>query len=296
VGALRQRIAVRVCVGAAALLLAAVAARGDTYWINYDPPLDGGDEWLPEVCCGWERHFGNGGGGQPGDARWLEDGCFVIDSRADMWSWDCALKTASMNPGPQERLIVEWRLLIADSVGYGDTTVWLAGDVNEEIAFAFRGNRIYSAFEQWQYFFAPGVFHSFRVASSSVWHLGSYYLWLDGVVVHEGFWSGPTLNHSFASFGDAAYGPAGSGSLTYWDYFRFGKVRVGDVNRDGGVDFDDINPFIEALALTESEFQAQHPDWCWLAADCDDNGIVDFDDIDPLVALLSGADAMRAQP
>ena len=56
-------------------------------------------------------------------------------------------------------------------------------------------------------------------------------------------------------------------------------VLLGDVNRDGAVDFDDISPFI--LLLSEGEFQAE--------ADVDESLEVDFEDIAPFIALLSGS-------
>ena len=52
---------------------------------------------------------------------------------------------------------------------------------------------------------------------------------------------------------------------------------LGDVNRDGNVNFLDIQPFIEALA--SQEFQAE--------ADIDQNGVVNFLDISPFIGLLS---------
>ncbi|MEW6250373.1 MAG: agmatine deiminase family protein [Planctomycetota bacterium] len=61
----------------------------------------------------------------------------------------------------------------------------------------------------------------------------------------------------------------------------------GDLNCDGVVNFDDINPFV--LALTgEHEYWAVFPRCRWRNADCDRNGVVDFYDINPFVALLTG--------
>ena len=61
----------------------------------------------------------------------------------------------------------------------------------------------------------------------------------------------------------------------------------GDLNCDGVVDFDDIDPFVAAL---------NHPggtDWgpfCpWRNGDCNDDGNVTFDDIDPFVARMGAA-------
>jgi len=59
----------------------------------------------------------------------------------------------------------------------------------------------------------------------------------------------------------------------------------GDLDCDGDVDFDDINPFVLALN-GEAAYYAVFPDCDWLNADCDEDGDVDFDDINPFVALL----------
>ena len=52
---------------------------------------------------------------------------------------------------------------------------------------------------------------------------------------------------------------------------------LGDVNRDGVVDFFDISPFIDLLSA--GLFQVE--------ADIDQNGIVDFFDISPFINILS---------
>jgi len=60
---------------------------------------------------------------------------------------------------------------------------------------------------------------------------------------------------------------------------------VGDLDCDGDVDFDDINPFVLALS-GEAAYNAQYPDCDWLNADCDLDADVDFDDINAFVDLL----------
>ena len=55
------------------------------------------------------------------------------------------------------------------------------------------------------------------------------------------------------------------------------EVMLGDVNRDGVVNFSDISPFIALLAATE--FQEE--------ADTNGDGTVDFADIGPFISLLS---------
>ncbi len=63
--------------------------------------------------------------------------------------------------------------------------------------------------------------------------------------------------------------------------------RVGDVNCDGAVNFEDINAFVLALADPEL-WQATYPDCLAANADINGDGVVDFADISPFVALLSG--------
>jgi hypothetical protein len=61
----------------------------------------------------------------------------------------------------------------------------------------------------------------------------------------------------------------------------------GDLNCDGGVDFDDIYPFVLALS-DPAAYQAAYPNCNITNGDCNGDGLVDFDDINPFVALLSG--------
>jgi hypothetical protein len=66
---------------------------------------------------------------------------------------------------------------------------------------------------------------------------------------------------------------------------------VGDSNCDGAVDFDDINPFVAALAGEEAWRQAVGgaPTCVYLCAnDIDGDGDVNFSDINAFVALLGG--------
>ena len=64
--------------------------------------------------------------------------------------------------------------------------------------------------------------------------------------------------------------------------------RRGDVNCDGRVDFDDINPFVQILSDLAG-WQAAHPECPWQNGDCNRDGVVNFADISPFVALLTGA-------
>ena len=52
---------------------------------------------------------------------------------------------------------------------------------------------------------------------------------------------------------------------------------LGDVDRNGSVEFDDIGPFIAILADSGFQFEA----------DIDGNNVVNFDDIGPFIGVLS---------
>jgi hypothetical protein len=62
--------------------------------------------------------------------------------------------------------------------------------------------------------------------------------------------------------------------------------RPGDLNCDGIIDFDDINPFVLALSDPQA-YHAAYPNCDFHNGDCNDDGLVDFDDINPFVGLLS---------
>jgi hypothetical protein len=64
-------------------------------------------------------------------------------------------------------------------------------------------------------------------------------------------------------------------------------LHLGDLDCDGDVDFDDINPFVLALSDPVG-YGALYPNCQVLNGDCNQDGQVDFDDINAFVALLSG--------
>ncbi len=63
------------------------------------------------------------------------------------------------------------------------------------------------------------------------------------------------------------------------------KASYGDLNCDGTVDLNDINPFVAAL-VGRLTYQADYSRCHWLNADIDASGFVDFDDINPFVDCL----------
>ncbi len=72
-------------------------------------------------------------------------------------------------------------------------------------------------------------------------------------------------------------------SLTILEQCPF---ELGDMDCDGDVDFDDINPFVLALS-GQNAYEATWPDCNWLNGDINNSGTVDFDDINSFVELLS---------
>jgi hypothetical protein len=67
----------------------------------------------------------------------------------------------------------------------------------------------------------------------------------------------------------------------------FSLYDRGDLNCDGSIDFDDINPFV--LILTDPAlWVATYPDCPFVVGDINADGTVDFADINPFVALFSG--------
>jgi hypothetical protein len=86
---------------------------------------------------------------------------------------------------------------------------------------------------------------------------------------------------------------AGSGSIieAALDDFAIAVVdctppaATGDMNCDGVVNFDDIDPFVLALS-DPNAYQTSYPNCNLLNGDCNHDGAVNFDDIDAFVALL----------
>ena len=61
----------------------------------------------------------------------------------------------------------------------------------------------------------------------------------------------------------------------------------GDLNCDGVVNFDDINPFVLALS-DPAGYQIAFPNCNIMNGDCNGDGLVNFDDINAFVAILTG--------
>ena len=92
----------------------------------------------------------------------------------------------------------------------------------------------------------------------------------NGVIFPDGAQAAPTL--TVTSVGSSALRGVAL------QFSSSSGVVLGDVDRNGTVDFLDISPFI--AVLSGGPFQAE--------ADCDENGVIEFLDIAPFIAILSG--------
>ncbi len=90
-------------------------------------------------------------------------------------------------------------------------------------------------------------------------------------------------------------GPGGVRNPGYQDVFTLTHRRpwftvpinsfLGDVNCDGAIDFDDINPFVLTLS-DRLAYATAYPACNLYNADCSGDDAVDFDDINPFVQCL----------
>ena len=68
---------------------------------------------------------------------------------------------------------------------------------------------------------------------------------------------------------------------------RLQRVLRCDVNCDGVVNFDDINPFVLALS-DPAEYARQYPSCTIFNADANGDGLINFDDINAFVQCFDG--------
>lgn len=103
-----------------------------------------------------------------------------------------------------------------------------------------------------------------------------------------------SLEPKFSADASTAYvtGSAGNPQFDFsrlyaLDVRRAGAAMTGDLNCDGFVDNEDIDPFV--LAITDpAAYQAAWPNCDILNGDINGDGFVDNEDIDPFVDLLTG--------
>jgi hypothetical protein len=268
----------------ALLLTLALATIGSSepYWIDWEG--EGETAGLPDEF-GWSRSWGNWDGQYqgPGASPTLVDGILTFDSLYDPGVCDSYVvdRPGQIDPAPAEVFVMEWRLNVEQVIGSHDPGVAAASNTARIVSFTYTAGALISDFEDDIVIPISSGFHDYRLLS---WNMLNYELYIDGDLVHVGtFWQG--VWDAYVGWGDFVQGAA---SLHRWDYFRFGALpapQAGDLNCDGTLDFQDINPFVQVL--TDGEAYQQTYSGCWPEnADINDDGSVDFGDINPFVELL----------
>jgi hypothetical protein len=246
------------------LALGAWAARADLPCVAYEANS------LPQ-SEGWEEHQYGGGA----DLE-LIDGTLVIDGWASIAISDFFHQDLTALPGPNQYLRVDWRLRVDQVQGFADPGMQIASPKGS-VVLIYQINRVYSLSDNtWVGYFTPGDFHDYTFISSD---METYSLYIDRTLSYAGEFVG--LNYPpNIEWGDYGQGAA---SVSTWDHVRFAVVAPGDVDGDGDIDFNDINPFVAALVSgTDSGLSP-----CALhAADVNQDGAADFGDINPFIDLL----------
>jgi len=200
-----QRTPLSKLLAVAAVLLLAVAAPAEPYWITWE-----GNDY-PENQ-GWQRITYGGG-----SHRWLGLGNMVIDGRASMDISDFYRLDASMDIGPDEFFLMEWRLRVDEVYGFADPGINMTSLDQAMLTIVYSADRFYILDEHIWIDFAPGVFHDYSLKS---YDLVTYTLHIDGELAHTGQYS-PAGWDSGVEWGDYV---RGARSLSTWDYVRFGIV------------------------------------------------------------------------
>ena len=206
-----------IVLASALVLLAGVGATYATpYYIAYEAETPGS---FPEDE-GWERHVTGGG-----VDRSMEDGIFTLqavnplpDGGSDQYLFDMQ---EQLNPDPGEFFFAEWRMRLLPDSDSADVSVAIAPDGMVSLYNSFYSDSAYwSSRDGQRVDIDTTVFHTFRMKS---FDMVDYTMTIDGEVVWEGFFAGPTGHSSFVLWGD---GGVFGASRSEWDYFRFGVVPV----------------------------------------------------------------------
>jgi len=245
-------------------LLLGGPARADLPCVAYE----GNQFPVPE---GWEEEKYGGGAELE-----LVDGTLVIDGWASTSISDFFHQDLTALPGPNQYLRVDWRLRVDQVQGFADPGMQIASPQGS-VVLIYQINRIYSIFEGWVSDFTAGEFHDYTFISSD---METYTLYVDGVLVWAGQFHGVNYPPNI-EWGD--YMRGGAASVSTWDHVRFEVIGPGDVDGDGDIDFNDINPFVAALVSGPDSGLSP----CALhAADVNQDGAADFGDINPFIDLL----------
>jgi hypothetical protein len=196
-----------------AVLLVPGIASAEQYWIAYE-----GNDFPENV--GWRRHYGNENGPYEGGAeRWIEDGVFVLDSLRHHQIYDFYDIERSIDPGPGEVFVAEWRVSVEESIPEYDVGVSITRDDPPGfVLFRLRQDEVYIWTEGVSISLGESGFHTYRLESCD---MQSYSLVVDDVIMYYGMFDPRTFSTSRVSFGDNTQGAR---SLSRWDYLRFGVV------------------------------------------------------------------------
>lgn len=179
------------------------------YWIAWEGNA------LPEDQ-GWTRYYGYGGA-----VRTLQDGILTIDGTSSTNVWDFVEMEFqdSIDPGPGETFVAQWRLQMHSVTGWAwDASVGFVADDSWCVGFQFGMSSIRGGYETGVYIpYAPGVMHEFELHSND---MRTYRFYMDGQLVRNGAFV-RLVGPARAGWGD---GVQGSASRSSWDYFRFGVV------------------------------------------------------------------------
>ena len=97
---------------------------------------------------------------------------------------------------------------------------------------------------------------------------------------------GEIVWHAESRLGDPADPDYGGPQTEIFATVESPPLCAGDLDCDGVIDFDDIDPFVAALGCQGGDPNCWDPGCPWLNGDCNDDGTVDFDDIDSFVARI----------
>ncbi|UCG31818.1 MAG: VPLPA-CTERM sorting domain-containing protein [Phycisphaerales bacterium] len=200
------------------ILLPAVRAAATPYYIGYEADTPG---VFPEDV-GWERHPTGGGAN-----RTVADGIFTLSSDdpavSDIYRFD---GNEQMNPDPGEFFFAEWRMRVLPGSANADVSVYFASDdYGGDVSMGWGENDFWSFADGNHLQLDATVFHTYRLESLD---MVDYEFYLDGDLAYQGFFDPPTLNSSFAFWGDGGVGQPGTTiySSSEWDYFRLGVLPV----------------------------------------------------------------------
>ena len=197
-----------------ACILAATAT-AEPYWIAYE----GND--FPENE-GWDRHWGNREGVHQGGAiRTIDDGVLTLDTLYDEGAYDFAklVLPGQFTPGPRETFVVEWRVLVDETLGdHYDADVSIGSDDGWLLGFGIFTDHLVNIWDDDVSIpITPGVFHDYRILSTD---MRAYALFIDDELAREGSFT-QRISGSYIGWGNVV---SGASSRSQWDCVRFGIV------------------------------------------------------------------------